>query len=96
MVIAIPFVESGGITLAFPEDWLGRLHDMHGSYLNDTRVIFQFDGRVSTHITEKDYKKFRGQLTFDQLCGSMGNIFIEFIDLFKNGEVDSILDTIRR
>jgi len=95
-LIAIPFVESNGITLAFPEDWLGRLYGMHGSYLDDTRVIFQFNGQVSTHITEKDYKKYQEELTFDQLCSSLGNIFIEFMELYKNGEVDRILEKIKR
>lgn len=95
-LIAIPFVESNGITLAFPEDWLGRLYDMHGSYLDDTRVIFQFNGQVSAHITEKDYKKYQEELTFDQLCSSLGNMFIEFMELFKNGEGECILEEIKR
>ncbi len=95
-LIAIPFVESSGITLAFPEDWLGRLYDMHGNYLDDTRVIFQFNGQVSAHITEKDYKKYQEELTFDQLCSSLGNMFIEFMELYKNGEGDHILEKIKR
>ncbi len=95
-LIAIPFIESNGITLAFPEDWLGRLYDMHGSYLDDTSVIFQFDGQVSAHIMEKDYKKYQEELTFDQLCSSLGNMFIEFMELYKNGEGDRILEKIKR
>jgi hypothetical protein len=95
-LIAIPFVESNGIALAFPDDWLGRLYDMHGSYLDDTRVIFQFNGQVSAQITEKDYKKYHEELTFDQLCSSLGNMFIEFMELYKNGEGDRILEKIKR
>jgi hypothetical protein len=95
-LIAIPFVESNSITLAFPEDWLGRLYDMDGNYLDDTRVIFQFDGLVSSHITEKDYKKYQDELTFDQLCSSLGNMFIEFMELYKNGEGDQIIEKIRK
>lgn len=95
-LIAIPFVDSNGITMAFPEDWLGRLYDMHGSYLDDTRVIFQFNGQVSAHITEKDYKKYQEELTFDQLCSSLGNMFIEFMEMFKNGEGNLILEKIKR
>jgi hypothetical protein len=95
-LIAIPFVESNGITLAFPEDWLGRLYDMHGSYLDDTRVIFQFNGQVSAHITKKDYNKYQEELTFDQLCSSLGNMFIEFLELFIDGASDRILEKIKR
>jgi hypothetical protein len=69
---------------------------MHGSYLDDTRVIFQFNGQVSAHITEKDYKKYQEELTFDQLCSSLGNMFIEFMEMFKNGEGDLILEKIKR
>lgn len=92
--IAIPFEESKGIVLVFPEDWLGRLYNVHGHYTDDTRLTFQFDGNVSAYITENDYKKYRQEWTFDQLCVSMGNLFVEFLELFKEGKGDHILQRI--
>jgi len=94
-LIAIPFADQNGIVISFPEDWFGRLWDMHGNYTDDTRVILQFDGQVSAHITEKDYNKYREKLTFDQLCASFGALFLEFIELYKNGESDLILEKIK-
>jgi len=94
--IALPFEESQGIALTLPEDWLGRRTNAQGHYTDDTRIIFQFDGNVSAVITEKDYKKYREEWSFDQLCTSMGNLFIEFLDLFKNGEGGRILDRIKK
>jgi hypothetical protein len=94
--IAIPYVESNGIALALPEDWLGRLYNAHGHYSDDTRIIFQFDCNVSAMITEGDYKKYQEELSFDQLCASMGNLFVEFLELFKNGEGERILDRLNR
>jgi hypothetical protein len=93
-LIAVPFVDSGGIALTIPDDWLGRLYNLHGHYLDDTRVIFQFNGEVSAHITEKDYKKYREEWTFDQLCAALGSLFIEFIELYKDGDGERILDRI--
>lgn len=68
---------------------------MHGHYSDDTRIVFQFDGSVSAIISERDYKKYREEWSFDQLCASIGNLFIEFLELFKNGEGERILERIK-
>ena len=95
-IIAIPYQESNGIIFTIPEDWFGRLYDLHGSYLNETRIFFQYDGHVSAQITEKDYKQYKKELTFDQLCASLGNLFIEFLTYFKNGESHKIIDMLKK
>jgi len=38
---------------------------VHGTYLDDTRINFAFGGNVSANISEKDYKKYKNELTFD-------------------------------
>ena len=91
-LIAVPYQEPNGIILTIPEDWIGRLYEIHGSYLDETRIIFQYDGQVSAHITEKDYKKYQQELTFDQLCASLGNLFIDFLKYFNNGEGNKIME----
>jgi hypothetical protein len=95
-LIAVPFQDSEGIMLSFPEDWLGRKYDIHGSYLDDTRITFNNTGNVSTVISKSDYGKYKDQLTFDQLCESFGSLFIEFLELYKNGETDKILERIKK
>ncbi len=68
---------------------------VHGTYLDDTRINFAFGGNVSANISEKDYKKYKNELTFDQLCHSMGNLFIEFFDYFKSGESSKIINKLK-
>jgi len=94
--IAIPFQDSNGIILSFPEDWLSRKYDIHGSYLDDTRISFDNDGNVSAVISKNDYRKYKDELTFDQLCESFGRLFIEFLELYKKGEAGQITDSIRK
>ena len=72
-----------------------ELYEIHGSYSDETRVIFQYDGHVSAHITEKDYKKYQQELTFDQLCASLGNLFIDFLYFFNNGESNKIVEILK-
>jgi hypothetical protein len=93
--IAIPYQDSDGIILSFPEDWLGRKYDAFGSYLDDTRISFDNDGNVSATISRKDYMKYNDQLTFDQLCESLGRLFIYFLELYKKGDTDKIIERIK-
>jgi hypothetical protein len=94
-VIAIPFQDTNGIILSFPEDWLGRKHDIHGSYLDDTHITFDNEGNVSAVISKRDYSKYKDELTFDRLCESFGRLFIEFLELYKKGDGEKILDRIK-
>jgi len=48
-------------------------------------VSFGNEGNVSVHISEYDYKRFREELTFDQLCASLGDVFIRFLEHYKKG-----------
>lgn len=48
-------------------------------------VRFDSDGNVSVHISEYDYKRFKEELTFDQLCASLGDVFIGFLENYKKG-----------
>jgi len=58
----------------------------------DTYVTFDADGRISVNITEKDYKKYREELTFDQLCLSLGNLFKDFLTLHQQGQAKKIIE----
>ena len=61
-------------------------------YLGDTWVAIDFDGNVSVNISEDDYLIFKQDFNFDQLCESLGNVFIEFLELSKEGQEDRIID----
>lgn len=94
LVIAVPIVEENGITLSLPDDWFKRLYNTFGHYTDDTRVTIQYNGNVSVHISKYDYNKYKDELTFDQLCDSMGALFIQYFELFKNGEGDQLMGSI--
>lgn len=48
-------------------------------------ISFDNDGNISVHISEYDYRRFKEELTFDQLCASLGDVFIRFLDHYKKG-----------
>jgi len=48
-------------------------------------VSFDNDGNISIHISEYDYKRFKEELTFDQLCASLGDVFMRFLEHYKKG-----------
>ena len=43
-------------------------------------------------VRVKDYLTYKEDLSFDRLCESLGNVFVEFLDLFKKGESVRIID----
>ncbi|MEJ2759334.1 MAG: hypothetical protein P8046_12710 [Anaerolineales bacterium] len=93
-LIAFPFKEENRIVfvLALPKREFRYLLGMNQNYLEDTWVAVNYDGNVSVHITEKDYLLFKQDLNFDQLCESLGDVFIEFLELSKAGRESQIID----
>ena len=55
-------------------------------------IAFDFNGDIFVNVGKNDYLKYKDQLTFDQLCESLGQLFIEFLELFKKGEGVRIID----
>jgi len=60
--------------------------------LEGSWISFQDDGKISIHISKADYLDYREPLSFNMLCESMGEQFIEFLTMFKNGEEVRIID----
>ena len=50
------------------------------------------EGNVTVNITEEDYLLFKQDLNFDQLCQSLGDVFMEFLELSKKGQEQMIVD----
>jgi len=63
-----------------------------GGYPDTTWINFDFEGDVSVHISQKDYLDYRESLAFDQLCESLGRLFIEFAEMHQRGEGVRIID----
>ncbi|OGN95879.1 MAG: hypothetical protein A2Z71_01470 [Chloroflexi bacterium RBG_13_50_21] len=93
-LIALPYITSKNITLVpikMGEEF-GRLLGLSGDYRDATWVNFDVNGEVSVHIAQKDYLDYREPLAFDQLCTSFGQVFIDFIELYKKGEGVRVID----
>lgn len=93
-LIAFPFKEDNRIVfvVALPKREFRYLLGLNTDYLEDTWVAVNYDGNVSVHITEQDYLLFKQDLNFDQLCESLGDVFIEFLELSKAGRESQIID----
>lgn len=60
----------------------------------DTYVSFNFNGAMAVNIAKSEYQQFKEELTFDQLCASLADIFKQFLHNFENGETDKIVSSI--
>lgn len=98
-LIAMPYLEDNKIILVISVDISNDIILARKNYLNTTYVSFDKDGKVEVNIAEKDYKKYKDELTFDHLCASLGNLFIEFLKLFRennSGEIIKRLNQARK
>jgi len=59
---------------------------------DDTWIAVDNDGHVSVNIAKADYLNYRDCLSFDQLCESLGRLFVEFIETFRRQEGSRIVD----
>jgi hypothetical protein len=93
-LIALPYYSSKNITLVPVKmgDEYGRLLGVSGDYRDATWVSFDVDGEVSVHIAQKDYLDYRESPSFDPLCISLGQVFIDFLELYSKGEGVRVID----
>jgi hypothetical protein len=93
-LIALPYITSKNITLVIVKnsEEFERLLGLSGDYRDATWVNFDVDGEVSVHIAQKDYLDYRKPLAFDRLCTSLGQVFIDFFDLYVKGEGVRVID----
>ena len=54
-------------------------------------VAFSYNGKVTVNIQQQDYFMYRDFWAFDQLCQSLGDLFIDFMKLYHNGEEHQII-----
>ncbi len=87
-LIAVPFI--GDNKVVFVPVMMGRefgfILGLKRDYMDDTWVSFDFDGNVSVNISHSDYMKYQEALSFDQLCASLGDLFVDFIETYHRGE----------
>ncbi len=61
-------------------------------YENRSWVSFDFEGNITAKISKKDYLYYKDDLPFDQLCDSLGKLYIEFFQLYIDGKGVRIID----
>ena len=70
----------------------GILFGPNISYWDRTWISIDFDGNVSVNISKEYYLDYKDNLSFDQLCESLGNLFTRFYEYYKKGEEIRIID----
>lgn len=90
-LIAIPVVEQNRIVFIINIP-MSSLLKFSNNYHDRSWVAFDYDGNVSVNLRQMDYYLYRDQLAFDQLCQSLGNLFIEFMDQYTHGQEHLIID----
>lgn len=98
------FLSSKLICLSFKEDnryvympvktteEIPLLYKPRIDYEGRTWVAFDYDGNISVNIARRDYLYYKDDLDFDQLCNSMGQLFLDFFELFRKGNEIRIMD----
>jgi hypothetical protein len=51
-----------------------------------------FEGNVAVNISKEYYLDFKDNLSFDQLCESMGSLLINFFKYYRDGQEIRIID----
>lgn len=54
-------------------------------------VSFTAGGQMAVHVSPYDYSRYRKQLTFDQLCAALAELFRRFFEYYKEGKENRIL-----
>jgi len=58
-------------------------------------VAFDKEGNISVHISERDYRQYKNQLSFDQLCASFSTLFKQFLEYYKEGNEERIKNELK-
>ena len=93
-LIAVSYV--GTDKIIFVPVMMGRefgfILGLKNDYTDETWVSIDFEGNVTINISHRDYLNYKEALSFDQLCGSLGNLFIEYMEMYIRGEGVRIID----
>jgi len=89
-LIALPFREENKMVFLLEYSSIHLLF-LKWNYSSLTHITFHNDGTIVVNISKKSYLRYKDELTFDQLCASLGDLFKEFLVHFKNGNENKII-----
>jgi len=90
-LIALPYYEENRTVILLEYSFKHILY-LRSDCSGLTHIIFNDDGHVLVNISREYYLKYKKELTFDQLCDSLGHLFIEFLETFKKGKGERIIE----
>jgi|Deesub1362B_J571_1020462.scaffolds.fasta_scaffold00001_47 hypothetical protein len=90
-VICFPVVESDRVVLIIPRVMWTYLLGFKGNYDKATYVALTDSREIIVRIAQSDYQKFKEELTFDQLCLSLGELFKQFLKYYQEGKPEKII-----
>lgn len=90
-VVAYPQIEEKRVVFVIPRYMWSYLVFFKRGYREETYVSFADSGEVSVRIARRDYQAYKEELTFDQLCGSLGECFKQFMQDYREGRPDEII-----
>lgn len=96
-LISVPYYEKDKVIFSLNRSRI-KLISFSSNYIQDSWVAFERSGQVSVHISKEDYKMYKDNYAFDQLCNSLGNLYVDFFKLFrqnKEAEIIRRIDIIR-
>ncbi len=93
-MISLPYIASERVCLVpirMGKEF-GHLWNVSRSISKDTWVCFDSEGNVTVNISRDDYYLYHDDLSFDQLCDSLADLYVEFLDMYRRGETVRIID----
>jgi hypothetical protein len=93
-MISLPYIESERIYLVPVRmgKEFGHLWNVSRNISRDTWVCFDSEGNVTVNISKDDYFLYRDDLSFDRLCSSLADLYVEFFEIYRKGETVRIID----
>ncbi len=93
-MISLPYVESERaylVPVRMGKEF-GHLWNVSRNISKDTWVCFDSGGNVTVNISKDDYYLYRDDLSFDQLCDSLADLYVDFLDLYRRDLTVRIID----
>ena len=90
-LIAMPHVENSETFFSLTSTYSKQIGLKRG-YKDESWVSFGQNGKVNVFIPKRDYLQYKDAFSFDQLCTNLGNLFVEFFELYRQGDGVRIID----
>ncbi len=93
-LISLAFIEDTRIVITPIRNYeeVPYLYKPNIDYHDRSWVAFNSDGNVTVNISKRDYLYYRDDLDFNELCDSLGKLYLEFFELFTKGNEVRIID----